>query len=52
MLSLAAGFLYHVGGIDQGTVCGHAVLLSPSQLIGMCLITVSPQIMAYMYATA
>ena len=47
LLAAVGGLLYHVGGIGQGSVCSHAVVLPPPQVISMHLIGVPSQVMTY-----
>ena len=48
LLAPAGGLLYHVGGISQCSVCSHAVVLPPPQVISVHLIGVPSQVMTYM----
>ena len=47
LLCLAGILLDHIGCLQQGPVCGCALLLPPPQLVGMHLVSVTPQVMAY-----
>lgn len=52
LLAPAGGLLYDVGGISQGSVCSHAVVLPPPQVISMLLIGMPSQVMTYMMGIA
>ncbi len=52
LLAPAGGLLYHVGGISQGSVRSHAVVLPPPQVISVHLIGVPSQVMTYIMGTA
>ncbi len=52
LLAPAGGLLYRVGGISQGSVCSHTVVLPPPQLISMHLIGVPSQVMTYIMGIA
>ncbi len=52
LLAPAGGLLYHVGGISQGSVRGHAVVLPPPQVISVHLIGMPSQVMTYIMGTA
>ncbi len=51
LLAPAGGLLHHVGGISQGSVRSHAVVLPPPQVISVHLIGMPPQVMTYMMGT-
>ena len=52
LLAPAGGLLHHVGGISQGSVRSHAVVLPPPQVIGMHLIGMPSQVMTYIMGIA
>ena len=45
LLGTGAGVLHNIGRVQQGSVCGHALLLPPAKLAGMCFIGVTSQVM-------
>lgn len=45
LLGTGGDVLHDIGRVQQGSVCGHALLLPPAQLAGMRLIGVTSQVM-------